>query len=360
MISYAKKVLTMSNTSSTADRSSKRKRNNNVESGQRRSLRCVPGDSVTSSSKRTDVDTLGSCLSDKDEYFTRKEDKKTLQVTFTCNTTNETFDSLAEAGEHFLKNEQYVFQWMEEGLAGDEMVEEALISLARGGNKDAIRICEGNDIDIEEEEEEGVGMPVKSTKKEEENDDDAEDEEGAEAEDDSPFGLSKAGYGSASLDTEKEKSKMEMGALLSGNTKRAIVLYLGIGKCYIVIDIIEIFNFGRNANTKAIYPSSCICISCLTVLPMEQKLTELNATTTEEINGLNEQIKNDSPHKEKKRIKAAVDKKIFLRKCRTSFHKKQVVSTSASYTQTCYLYHEFCIPTHSFTYAFYRTLWLRI
>ena len=166
MISYAKKVLTMSNTSSTADRSSKRKRNNNVESGQRRSLRCVPGDSVTSSSKRTDVDTLGSCLSDKDEYFTRKEDKKTLQVTFTCNTTNETFDSLAEAGEHFLKNEQYVFQWMEEGLAGDEMVEEALISLARGGNKDAIRICEGNDIDIEEEEEEGVGMPVKSTKKE--------------------------------------------------------------------------------------------------------------------------------------------------------------------------------------------------
>ena len=156
----------MSNTSSTADRSSKRKRNDNVGSEQRRSLRRVPGDSVTSSSKRTDVDTLGSCLSDKDTYFTRKEDKKTLQVTFTCNTTNETFDSLAAAGEHFLKNEQYVFQWMEEGLAGDEMVEEALISLALGGNRDAIRICEGNDIDIEEEEEEGVGMPVKSTKKE--------------------------------------------------------------------------------------------------------------------------------------------------------------------------------------------------
>lgn len=99
------------------------------------------------------------------------------------------------------------------------------------------------------------------------------------------------------------------------------------------------------------YPSSHI--SCLTVVPMENKLTELNATTTEEINGLNEQIKNDSPHKEKKRIKAAIDKKKAEKKCRTSYHKKQVVSTSASYTRTCYLYHEFCIPIHilSFTCA---------
>jgi hypothetical protein len=64
---------------------------------------------------------------------------------------------------------------------------------------------------------------------------------------------------------------------------------------------------------------------------MEKKLTELNATTTEEINGLNEQIKNDSPHKEKKRIKAAIEKKKAEKRCRTSFHKKQVVSTSASY-----------------------------
>ena len=219
----------MPTSSSTADRSSKRKRNGDVGSGDRRSVRRISGDSATSSSKLTSAEILGSCCSDKNKYITRKENNKTLQVTFTCNDTNETFDSLAAAGEHFLEHEQKV-QWMEDGLADDELVQEALISLSRGGNRDAIRICEEYDIDIEDDEEEGVGMPVKSTKKEEE--DDAEDDDDADDEDNSPFGLSKAGYVSASLDMEKEKSKMEMGALLSHNNKRVIVHYLGIGKCY--------------------------------------------------------------------------------------------------------------------------------
>ena len=222
-------IFTMPTSSSTADRSSKRKRKGDVGSGNRRSIRRVSGDSATSSSKLTSAEILGSCCSDKNKYITRKENNKTLQVTFTCNDTNETFDSLAAAGEHFLEHEQKV-QWMEDGLADDELVQEALISLSRGGNRDAIRICEEYDIDIEDDEEEGVGMPVKSTKKEEE--DDAEDDDDADDEDNSPFGLSKAGYVSASLDTEKEKSKMEMGALLSHNNKRVIVHYLGIGKCY--------------------------------------------------------------------------------------------------------------------------------
>ena len=157
----------MSTTSSTADRSSKRKRIGDVGSGDRRSSRRVSGDSVTSSSKLTDEQILGSVLAERNKYITRKENNKTLEVTFTCNDTNKVFDSFAAAGKHFLEHEhEQKVQWMEEGLADDKLFQATLISLARGGHRDAIRICKEYDIAIEEEEEEGVGMPVKSTKKE--------------------------------------------------------------------------------------------------------------------------------------------------------------------------------------------------